>query len=352
MNNERHNVANTLKCRLWSRTLQAGSLICLATLLVSFSVLLLSCSGGSNGGSGTTPNACGEATSDTECHTLAFGGVSRAYLLHVPTSFQPNSSALIVVLHGLGQSGLDMEQLSGANTLADQEGFAIAYPYALLAQPANRTEWNNYFDASDFGNNPPDDVGFLRQLVSTLQTNIHPDPKKIYFAGFSDGALMSHRIGIELSDTVAAVAAVEGTLYGFGGNLQGVPSAAGPVSVLILHGDQDTDVPYCGVAGWASQDETFDYWTGPSANSCSNFDTSTSLCDAQGNVSAVYEKDATGCSGNAEVRIYRLEGGTHTWYTGSMNVAGQVPYNPDFNSTTGVTELDVLWNFFAAHPKP
>jgi hypothetical protein len=35
-----------------------------------------------------------------------------------------------------------------------------------------------------------------------------------------------------------------------------------------------------------------------------------------------------------------------------MNVSGQIPYNPDFNSTTGVMEMDVLLNFFATHPKP
>jgi polyhydroxybutyrate depolymerase len=222
----------------------------------------------------------------------------------------------------------------------------------LIAQPANIAEWNNYFDETDFGNNPPDDAGFLSQLVSTMQPRIHPDPKKVYFAGVSDGALMSYRFWIEHSDQVAAVGAVIGTLYGFGGNLQGVPATAGPVSVLTLAGDQDAVVPYCGVAGWASQHQTFDYWTGPSANNCSTFDTTAPLCNAQGNVTAVFEKDATGCSGNSEVKFYRLEGETHAWYTNPMNVSGQIPYNPDFNSTTGVMEMDVLLNFFATHPKP
>jgi poly(3-hydroxybutyrate) depolymerase len=63
------------------------------------------------------------------------------------------------------------------------------------------------------------------------------------------------------------------------------------------------------------------------------------------------ERDATGCIGNAEVIFYRLEGGTHAWYTSPMNVAGQIPYNPDFNATTGVTEMEILLNFFATHPK-
>jgi hypothetical protein len=35
-----------------------------------------------------------------------------------------------------------------------------------------------------------------------------------------------------------------------------------------------------------------------------------------------------------------------------MNVAGQTPFNPAFNSTTGLTTDDIIWNFFASHPKP
>ena len=351
MKSELRRDARFFRCRLRYRASRIGSFVCAATLLVSFSCLSVFF-GGCGGGGGTAFNACGETGRDPECHTLISGGQTRAYLLHVPSNFQPGTGALVFILHGLGQTGLEMEQLSGANAMADQEGFAIAYPYASIAQPANLAEWNNYFDETDFGNNPPDDVGFLSQLVSSLQAQIHPNPKKIYFAGVSDGALMSYRVGIERSDQVAAVGAVIGTLYGFGGNLQGVPPAAGPVSVLILHGDQDTVVPYCGVAGWASQDQTFDYWTGPSANKCSTFDTTAPLCDAQGNVTAVVEKNATGCSGNSEVRFYRLEGGTHAWYTNPMNVSGQIPYNPYFNSTTGITEMDILWKFFVLHPKP
>ena len=35
-----------------------------------------------------------------------------------------------------------------------------------------------------------------------------------------------------------------------------------------------------------------------------------------------------------------------------MNVSGQIPFNPMFDGTTGVTTNDVIWNFFQAHFKP
>lgn len=99
----------------------------------------------------------------------------------------------------------------------------------------------------------------------------------------------------------------------------------------------------CGVTGP-------DYWS--SANACATIGDNAPLCDAQGNITAVFEKDGTACTGNTEVKFYKLMGGVHTWYTAPMNVSGQAPFNPDFNSTTGITTDDILWKFFAAHPKP
>ena len=288
--------------------------------------------------------AC-NAQPGTTCQSLTINGVTRTYLLHVPSNFQKSTGALVIVLHGSGGNGLGMEIGTGFSTLADQAGFAVAYPDGLLEPSSGQTNWAYFF------NEFTDDVGFFRQLINTLQASVGPDPKKIYVTGLSSGALMSHRLGVELSDLVAAIGVVEGALF-LKGNPPAVPPAAGPVSVLILHGDQDQTVLYCGTPVEASQEQSFNYWSGTSADRCSSFDTQAPLCDSQGNISAVFEKDATNCSGNTEVKFYKLIGGAHTWYTVPMDVSGQVPFNPDFNSNTGITTRDILWNFFSAHPKP
>jgi polyhydroxybutyrate depolymerase len=318
-----------------------------AFLLVALSIGLLSCGGrgtitGGDGGGGDPGVPCGQA--GTKCYTLTVNGVARTYSLHVPSNFQKNTGALVIVLHGSGGSGLKAEPNTGFSTEADQVGFAVAYPDGL-ANPSGQTDWAYFFN--DF----TDDVGFLRELIHTLQTNLGPDPKKIYVTGFSAGALMAHRAGVQASDLVAAIGSVEGTLVSTA-TPQTVPSALGPVSVIMLHGDQDPTVRYCGSQTDSSQEETFNYWSGSSANSCTSFDTSAALCDAQGNITAVVEKDATSCRGNTEVKFYKLIGGVHEWYSDPMNVSGNVPFNPDFNSNTGVVTTDILWNFFALHPKP
>jgi polyhydroxybutyrate depolymerase len=295
------------------------------------------------------PNACGEASPDAECHTLSFGGTERAYLLHVPTNFQAGSGALIIALHGSQGSGLRLSETSGLDAKADKEGFAVAYPYSLVSPGAGFTEWNEFYNHS-FGSTAPDDVGFIRQLILALEAQIKPDPRKVFVTGLSNGGMMAHRIGVQLSDLVAAIGVVEGTLVS-PGDPATVPPAIAPVSVLIIHGDQDPTVPCCSSPPVASQEDTFDYWAGSSADACTSVDTNQPICDGQGNETSLLEKKATGCRGNTEVRFYRLKGGVHLWYTAPMNVPGTTPYNPDFNSTTGVTTDDILWNFFSSHPK-
>ena len=316
-------------------------------LMASLSMGLLACGGasaipgGSGGGDPGTP--CGTEPG-TNCFSMTVDGVARTYALHVPSTFQKNAGALVIVLHGSGGSGLKIEGNTGFSTLADQDGFAVAYPDGLVNPTIAQTDWAYFFN--DF----TDDAGFLRQLINTLQANVEPDRNKIYVTGFSAGALMSHRMGVQASDLVAAIGAVEGTLSS-STTPQTVPAALGPVSVIALHGDQDPTVRYCGSQTDASQEDTFNYWSGASANSCSNFDTSSALCDAQGNITAVVEKDATSCTGNTEVKFYKLIGGEHEWYSNPMNVSGQVPFNPDFDASTGITTSDIVWNFFAAHAK-
>ena len=293
---------------------------------------------------------CDEPLEDPNCHTMQFSGMTREYLLHVPANFHAGTSGLVIALHGSQGSGLQLMNRSGLNAESDAMGFAVAYPFSLVSPGAGFTEWNEFYNHS-YGTNAPDDVGFIRQVILDVQQTLNPDPKRIYVTGLSNGGMMAHRIGVELSSLVAAIGVIEGTLVSPGA-VSSVPAAAASVSVLILHGDQDPVVPCCSAPPVASQQETFSYWSGASANACTTFDTSQPICDGQGNPTSVVEKRATGCRGGTEVQYYRIEGGVHQWYTIPMNVVGRTPYNPDFNASTGVTTNDILWKFFAGHPKP
>jgi polyhydroxybutyrate depolymerase len=316
-----------------------------ALLLVSLSLCLLSCGGGASGDGNNSGGTPCNAQPGTTCESLTFNGTTRTYLLHVPSNFQQNTGALVIFLHGSGSTALGMEPVTGLSALADEAGFAVAYPDGLHNPATGETDWAYFFN--DF----TDDVGFFRQFIHTLQTRVRPDSRRIYVTGHSAGGFMSHRLGVQLSDLIAAIGVVEGGISS-NGDPSSVPSTLGPVSVLILHGDQDHTVLYCGSTVDASQEESFNYWSGASGDRCSSVDTPLPLCDNQGNITAVIEKDASHCGGNTEVKLYKLVGGTHAWNTREMNDPGQVPYNPNFNADTGIRTSDILWNFFASHPKP
>src|SRR5262249_12740196 len=77
----------------------------------------------------TMSSVCG---GDPECQTLTSIQPARSYLLHVPASFRANASGLVIALHGSNESAAVMRSRSLLSEKADQAGFAVAYPYALL----------------------------------------------------------------------------------------------------------------------------------------------------------------------------------------------------------------------------
>jgi polyhydroxybutyrate depolymerase len=323
-------------------------------VLSALVILLGSCGG--NGGGGSNAPACDTVQSPT-CHSITVtqsdGSLAvRNYVLHIPANFPGTSGALVVALHGSGESGPEFEQHTAMDTTSEKYGFAVAYPDGSLTQrDGDLREWNWYFNGSPSATGVlPDDVAFIRQLITSLQATLHANPKKIYVTGISAGGLMAVRAGVEISDLVAAIAPLSGALdaqvsFGFAPGV--VPAALGPVSVIMLHADKDHNVPYCGDNFNASQDTTFNYWV--AADAASTLDTTTALCDSSGNPTSVNEKDATGGASNTEVKFYRLIGADHFAVYNNANLS---TYNPNFNSTTGVLSNDIVWKFFAAHPKP
>jgi poly(3-hydroxybutyrate) depolymerase len=300
--------------------------------------------------------------------SISVGGVLRTYRLYVPNTFVPDHSALLIALHGRGAGGPGsaMEQYSQLDAKADHEGFAVAYLDGLV-DATGTVDWNYYYDF--FFSTGPDDIGFIRSVIDCLKDRLRPSARQIYVAGTSAGGFMAQRAGVELSDRVAAIGVVEGELYLLSpSSPASIPTPVEPVSVIFLKGDQDPNNQYCGAVfpsfsvTESSSDQDFDYWAGPSADSCEYITPQGSLCesvgvgDAQGHVtpgaaSALTYKVATRCRRRTEVQLYRLQGGGDNWNLNPMNVPGAAPFNPELDRHTGVTTNDILWRFFREHAK-
>lgn len=93
-----------------------------------------------------------------------------------------------------------------------------------------------------------DDVGFIRELIDRLQRRYTIDGNRTYVAGYSNGAMMAYCLAAELSDRIAAAAAVAGTIGGRAtpdSPLITIREPAQPVSIIVFHGTSDA-LPYNG----------------------------------------------------------------------------------------------------------
>jgi len=275
-------------------------------------------------------DALGQAAG-TESKTLEFGGRKRTYLIHPPKGYDGKTPLpLVLVLHGAIQGATNVERMSGMSAKADKEGFLVAYP--------NGTSWSGLTPTWNAGAccgyamiHKVDDTGFLRTLIDKLEHDYTIDPKRIFVTGISNGGMMSYRLACELSDKVAAIAPVEGAQ-----DVECRPSGA--VSVLVLHGTADLLVPYKG--------GRTPFQIGPKRT-----DTSVSSTVAfwvkQDGCSTTPELEETrrlridtysGCKDGAGMTLYTIKGGHHMWPGTRLS----------FND---VSATDIMWSFFAAHPK-
>jgi polyhydroxybutyrate depolymerase len=78
-----------------------------------------------------------------------------------------------------------------------------------------------------------DDIGYLAAVLDDLQASFAIDANRVFVTGFSNGASMTFRVGVELADRVAAIAPVSGHLC-----LKD-PQPARPLSMLYIIGLAD-----------------------------------------------------------------------------------------------------------------
>jgi polyhydroxybutyrate depolymerase len=273
--------------------------------------------------------------------TLTHAGLKRSYILHVPASINWSQPVpLVFVLHGGLGNAESAILMSGFNKVANQNGFIVAYPNGTSRLSDDKLlTWNGGNCCGYAQEKNVDDVGFVRAIVTDLQSLVAIDAKRIYATGMSNGGILSHRLACEAADLFAAVAPVSGTLNFSPCN----PSQ--PISVIEFHGTADQNIPYDGGFGpkslvnmnFASVKDSIGFWT--SFNRCSPQPQTSSFDD-------IRHETWAGCSGSASVELYTIIGGGHAW-------PGGTPGRSDaYQPTQTISASRLIWEFFAAHPKP
>ena len=167
---------------------------------------------------------------------LKIGETFRSYSVHIPPSYDPaRPTPVVLVFHSAMMNGNLMARFCGLSEKADRCGFVVVY-----ANGTGSTPLFLYWDAGGVRGRVSDDVGYVARLLDDLATVVNVDPKRVFAAGMSNGAMMCYRLAAELSDRIAAIAAIAGTMA-----IEDCRPRR-PVPVIHFHGTKDGLVLYGG----------------------------------------------------------------------------------------------------------
>jgi len=165
--------------------------------------------------------------------------------LPIPATQRP-ARALLVVLHGLGDSVHGWDWLPGALDLPWME-------YLLVNAPDPYYGGFSWYDLhGDQGVGIRRSRGLLTGLLEDLVARGR-DPRTIGLLGFSQGCLMTFDAGLRLKAPLGALVGISGYIHEPAVLLGELGPEAKSVPALFTHGTRDPIVPMLPVRGQAEQ---------------------------------------------------------------------------------------------------
>ncbi|MFK4619354.1 poly(hydroxyalkanoate) depolymerase family esterase [Bradyrhizobium diazoefficiens] len=125
--------------------------------------------------------------------------------------------ALVVVLHGCGQTAAAYDLGAGWSTLARHYGFALLMPEQQRANNGNTCfNWFNPEDtARDSG-----EARSIREMIAHMVKTHRIDPRRVFITGLSAGGGMTSVMLATYPEVFAAGAVIAGLPYGIASNLR------------------------------------------------------------------------------------------------------------------------------------
>ncbi len=170
---------------------------------------------------------CAPLTPGTSEHEMRHGVLTRSYRVYVPENVPPDNRVLVVGMHGGWGTGKVFAEQAHLKAEADRTGFILALPDGF------RRSWNAGSCCGPAAENKVDDVGFIQSMVKIARGTYCVDADKVYGTGFSNGAMLTHRIRCEAPDVFAAIAPVSG------GPMIESCAAGKAVPALLIQGRED-----------------------------------------------------------------------------------------------------------------
>jgi polyhydroxybutyrate depolymerase len=288
-------------------------------------------------------NAAHRDTATGSRQSLLVEGVERSYVARVPRDLVQRGglAPLVLVLHGGGGNAANAEAMTGFSEKAEREGFIVAYPEGSGRFKGRLLTWNAGHCCGYAMERRVNDVAFIDALLDKLIEDYPVDPKRIYVTGMSNGGMMAHRLGIELSGRIAAIAPVVAAVFG-----DEAPPAH-PVSALMINGMLDKAVPNAGGQPGGNFPDAWDgtaakpvqeqaaFWA--RANSCAN--------DPDEQDRGAFIRWEYLCPAGQAVELYLVKDNGHAW------PGGQKRRRQGDQPSSSLSATDVIWDFFRTRAK-
>ena len=255
---------------------------------------------------------------------VIFDEIPREYTVYIPENYNHSiPTPILFAFHGFGGSNNYIMNSAGFNEIADEENFIVVYPQGSLI--LNLFAHWNVGGFTQISNT--DDVAFVDYLISSLSQMYNINLDRVYATGMSNGGFMSFLLACQLSNKIAAIASVTGSMTT---QTLNECDPQREVPILQIHGTNDPIVPYNGIQEWNTPiDNVLDYWV--LNNQCSPNPEINDLEDINNdNGFTVQEIIYNNGLNGSIVKHFKVNGGTHVWFQ-----------DEDINSSS------LIWEFFS-----
>ena len=238
--------------------------------------------------------------------SIIHDNIQRDYIIRIPSSYNVNTPIpLVFCFHGYGSNASTIMSYTNFNYISDTAGFIVVYPLGTLLQ--GTTHWNvgGWTTGSI-----TDDVGFSISLLDSILNEYNIDDTRVYSTGMSNGGYMSFLLACQMSDKIAAIASITGSMTP---QTYNVCNPQHPTPILQIHGTNDQTVPYLGDPTWTeSIDNVLQYWV--DYNNCNLISDTTIIPDlVLGDWSTAEHIVYDGGDNSVTTEHFKIDGGDHDW---------------------------------------
>lgn len=256
-------------------------------------------------------------------------GSPRTYILYIPANYSSTTPApLVFNFHGYTSSAGTVKNRAAFESIADTAGFIVAHPQGSDLNGAAHWNVGGWTGAST-----ANDIGFVSAMIDSISANYNVSAKRIYSTGFSNGGFFSYELACRLSDKIAAIASVSGSMTD---KITNNCNAKHPTPLLQIHGTSDAVIAYGGsiLAGSKPIDDVINYWV--AHNNCNTTPTTSAIPNTNTVDGSTVELIAyAGGDKGAAVELLKVTGGAHEWPGNAGNM--------DINASLEI------WNFFSRY---